>query len=80
MITTYNYEYYKKHYEKHGLKIEKTFHEKTFMFKDINTDYYAKMSRIVKTRNNLREVNFYSTNKIMERANEMFDLFNHVIF
>jgi hypothetical protein len=76
MITTYNYEYYKKHYEKHGLKVEKTFHEKTFMFKDINTDYYAKMSRIVKTRNNLREVNFYSTNKIMERANEMFDLFN----
>ena len=34
------------------------------------------MSRIVKTRNNLKEVNFYSTKKVMSRANEMFDLFN----
>ena len=76
MITNYNYDYYKNHYEKYGLKIEKTFHEKTFMFNDIDTGYYEKMSRIVKTRNNLKEVNFYSTSKLMERANEMFDLFN----
>ena len=76
MITTYNYDYYKNHYEKHGLKVEKTFHEKTFMFKDIDLDYYEKMSRIVKKRNNLKEVNFYSTSKLMDRANEMFDLFN----
>ena len=58
MITNYNYDYYKNHYEKHGLKIEKTFHEKTFMFNEIDTGYYEKMSRIVKTRNNLKEVNF----------------------
>ena len=76
MITNYNYDYFKRHYEKHGLKIEKTFHEKTFLFEDIDTEYYEKMSRIVKTRNNLKEVNFYSTKKVMSRANEMFDLFN----
>ena len=76
MITNYNYDYFKRHYEKHGLKVEKTFHEKTFLFEDIDTEYYEKMSRIVKTRNNLKEVNFYSTKKVMSRANEMFDLFN----
>ena len=76
MITNYNYDYFKRHYEKNGLKVEKTFHEKTFLFEDIDTEYYEKMSRIVKTRNNLKEVNFYSTKKVMSRANEMFDLFN----
>ena len=76
MITTYNYDYYKNHYEKYGLKVEKKFREKTFMFKDIDTEYYEKISRIVKKRNNLREVNFYSTKKVMSKANEMFDLFN----
>jgi len=76
MITNYNYDYYKFHYEKFGLKVEKTFHEKTFMFHDIDIGYYEKMSRIVKKRNNLKEVNFYSTNTVMGRANEMFDLFN----
>ena len=76
MITAYNHSYYKNHYEKFGLKPEKNFHEKTFMFDDIDTGYYEKMSRIVKTRNRLNEVNFNSTSEVMKRTNEMFDLFN----
>ena len=76
MITSYNHSYYKNHYEKFGLTPEKNFHEKTFMFEDIDTTYYEKMSRIVKTRNKLNEVNFNSTSEVMKRTNEMFDLFN----
>ena len=76
MITTYNYNYYKNHYKEFGLKVEKTFHEKTFMFKDIDTEYYDKMSRIVKKRNNLKEVNLNTSSEVMRRTNEMFDLFN----
>ena len=76
MITAYNHSYYVNHYEKYGLITEKNFHEKTFMFEDIDTAYYEKMSRIVKTRNKLNEVNFTSTSEVMKRTNEMFDLFN----
>ena len=76
MITSYNHSYYKDHYESFGLTPEKNFHEKTFMFEDIDTGYYEKMSRIVKTRNKLSEVNFNSTSEVMKRTNEMFDLFN----
>jgi len=76
MITAYNHGYYVNHYEKYGLITEKNFHEKTFMFKEIDTAYYEKMSRIVKTRNKLSEVNFTSTNEVMKRTNDMFDLFN----
>ena len=76
MITAYNHSYYVNHYEKYGLITEKNFHEKTFMFEDIDTAYYEKMSRIVKTRNKLNEVNFTSTSEVMKRTNDMFDLFN----
>ncbi len=76
MITAYNHSYYKNHYERFGLTPEKNFHEKTFMFDDIDTGYYEKMSRIVKTRYKLSEVNFNSTSEVMKRTNEMFDLFN----
>ena len=76
MITSYNHSYYKDHYESFGLTPEKNFHEKTFMFEDIDTGYYEKMSRIVKARNKLSEVNFNSTSEVMKRTNEMFDLFN----
>tara|TARA_B100001287_G_scaffold45961_1_gene35031 strand:+ start:6244 stop:7362 length:1119 start_codon:yes stop_codon:yes gene_type:complete len=76
MITTYNHKYYQKHYEYHGLRKEKNFQEKTFMFEDIDHKYYEKMSRIVKMRNKLEEVNFNSTSEVMKRSNEMFDLFN----
>lgn len=76
MISSYNYKYYVKHYEKHGFLEEKKYHEKTFMFKDIDPSYYSKMSEVVKKRNNLKEINFNKTSEIMLRANEMFDLFN----
>ena len=76
MITSYNHSYYKSHYVNFGLTPEKNYHEKTFLFKDIDTTYYEKMSQIVKTRNKLKEVNFKSTSDLMKRTNEMFDLFN----
>ena len=76
MITAYNHSYYVNHYEKYGLVVEKKFHEKIFMFKNIDTNYYEKMSRIVKARNKLNEVNFTSTSEVMKRTNDMFDLFN----
>ena len=47
MITAYNHNYYVNHYEKYGVITEKNFHEKTFMFKEIDTALSSKESEIM---------------------------------
>ena len=76
MITTYNHEYYKKHFIKHQFVEEKKYHEKIFEFKNVDGKYYKQISDVVKQRNNLQEVTFTKTSEVLKRSNEMFDLFN----
>ena len=76
MITWYNHPYYSSHFEKLNFKVEKQYLEKKFSFKDIDKDYYSKMSRIIQRRYDFNAVTFNNTEDVLNYVNEMFDLFN----
>lgn len=76
MITWYNYPYYKEHFEKLNFKIEKEYLENKFDFNNIDTEYYSKMASIIKKRYLLESISFNSTKKVLNYADEMFNLFN----
>jgi GNAT superfamily N-acetyltransferase len=76
MISWYNYPYYKKHFEKLEFSVNKEYLENKFNFKNIDIDYYERMSSIVQKRFNLKPVSFNSTKKVLEFADQMFELFN----
>ena len=76
MITWYNHSYYSSHFKKLNFKIEKEYLEKKFSFKNVDSDYYLKMSSIIKKRYDFKEISFDKTKDVMNNANEMFDLFN----
>lgn len=76
MISWYNYPYYKKHFENLEFSVNKEYLENKFNFKNIDIDYYERMSSIVQKRFNLKPVSFNSTKKVLEFADQMFKLFN----
>jgi len=76
MITWYNHPYYSSHFEKLNFKVEKQYLEKKFSFKNIDIDYYSKMSRIIQRRYDFKAVTFNKTEDVLINVNEMFDLFN----
>ncbi len=76
MITWYNHSYYSSHFKKLNFKIEKEYLEKKFSFKNVDSDYYLKMSSIIKKRYDFKEISFDKTKDVMNNANEMFSLFN----
>ena len=76
MITWYNHPYYSSHFKKLNFKVEKQYLEKTFSFKNIDIDYYFRMSKIIQKRYDFKAVNFNKTEDVLNNVNEMFDLFN----
>ena len=76
MITWYNYPYYKTHFEKLGFTVEKEYLENKFAFKNVDRAPLERVSNIIKTRYQLKSLNFNKTKDIMPYVDEMFDLFN----
>lgn len=76
MVTWYNYPYYVKHYEYHGLKKEKGYVENKFPTSNADPALFVKLNDIVKRRYGLTEVNFKKTKDVLPFADQMFDLFN----
>ena len=76
MITWYNHPYYSSHFKQLNFKVEKQYLEKKFSFKNVDSDYYLKMSNIVKRRYGFSDTSFTKTDEVLSNANEMFDLFN----
>jgi len=76
MITWYNHEYYVKHYEALDYKIEKSYAESKFPFKNVKPEAFAKAQSLIKRRYKLKALKFTKTSEVMPYADKMFDLFN----
>ena len=76
MVTSYNFEYYKKHFEFLKFKVEKEYLEHSHDFKDIKIEKYNRLEKIIRERYHLKVINFKKTRKLMRYSDEMFDLFN----
>lgn len=76
MITWYNFEYYKSHFEKLGFVPEKKYIESIFNFSDIDNPPIAKASELIQKRYGVKPLNFTKTSDLMPYVNQMFDLFN----
>ena len=76
MITWYNHEYYKGHYEHLGFVKEKEYLENKFLASNADPKLFSKVQLLIKKRYGLREMNFSKTSEIMPWADRMFDLFN----
>jgi len=76
MITWYNHPYYKDHFEQLGFTKEKEYLENKFVYSNANSKRYAKASRIIKKRYDLKPLNFTSTKQILPYVDEMFELFS----
>ncbi|MEX0288719.1 MAG: GTP cyclohydrolase [Flavobacteriaceae bacterium] len=76
MITWYNHEYYKAHYENLGFVKEKEYLENKFQAANADPKLFSKVQLLIKKRYGLREMNFTKTSEIMPWADKMFDLFN----
>ena len=77
MITWYNYPYYASHFEKLGYKKEKEYIESKFPFSNVKPEFFKKANDIVRQRYLLKPLNFKTTKQVMNRVDEMFELFNH---
>jgi GNAT superfamily N-acetyltransferase len=75
-VTWYNFPYYKEHFEKLGLTVEKEYRESIFTMNDVDPKPFQRASEMIKKRYNLRAVNFSSTREVMPYVDKMFDLFN----
>ncbi len=76
MVTWYNYPYYVKHYEAAGFKIEKSYSESKFPFKNVKPEFFHKAQELIKRRYQLKALNLTKTEEVMPYADKMFDLFN----
>lgn len=75
-VTWYNYPYYKEHFEKLGLTVEKEYRESIFSMRDVDPAPFIRGSQMVQKRYNLTPVNFKTTAEIMPYVDKMFALFN----
>ncbi len=75
MITWYNYDYYKEHYQNMGFKVEKSYVESKFSIIDTDPNYYKRIQDVIRKRFELRLLNFSKTSEIMPWADRMFELF-----
>jgi len=76
MVTWYNHPYYKNHFERLGFTIEKEYLENKFPFKNVKIEPLEKITRILKKRYKLKELNFTRTKDVLPYVDKMFDLFN----
>ncbi len=76
MVTWYNHEYYKTHFEQLGFVPEKKYIESIFNFSDIDNPPIQKASKLIQQRYGVKALNFTKTADIMPYVDQMFDLFN----
>ena len=76
MITWYNHPYYKDHLEQLGFVKEKEYLENKFKFKNVDADYFNRISTIIKKRFNLKALDFTKTKDILPYVDEMFEVFS----
>ena len=76
MITWYNFEYYKIHFEQLGFITEKEYIENKFPFENVKLIYFDKAQELIKKRYQLKALSFKSTKEVMPYVDKMFDLFN----
>jgi hypothetical protein len=76
MITWYNFEYYKTHFEQLGFVQEKEYIESKFPFENVKLKYFDKAQELIKQRYQLKALSFRSTKEVMPYVDKMFDLFN----
>ena len=76
MITWYNHPYYVSHFEKHGFKVEKEYHENRFKFKDVDIEKFKKLGSIVERRYGYKGKSFKKTKDLLPHLDKMFSLFN----
>ncbi|MBC7438853.1 MAG: GTP cyclohydrolase [Flavobacterium sp.] len=76
MITWYNFEYYKTHFEQLGYVTEKEYVENKFPFENVKLTYFDKAQELIKKRYQLKALSFKSTKAVMPYVDKMFDLFN----
>ncbi len=76
MITWYNYPYYKKHYERLGFSVEKTYVESRIKAQQSDPEHYRKIQELIKERYGIRVVHFKKSSEVMPWAYKMFELFN----
>ena len=76
MVTWYNHEYYVKHYEAAGYKIEKEYSESKFPFNNVKPESFKKAQALIKRRYQIKALKLTTTEQVMPYADKMFDLFN----
>lgn len=76
MITWYNFPYYKEHFEKLGLVVEKEYVESKFPFENVKPEFFLKVNDLIIKRYQLKPLNFKTTKDVMPHVDKMFDLFN----
>lgn len=76
MITWYNFEYYKTHFEQLGFITEKEYVENKFPFENVKLKYFDKAQELIKRRYQLKALSFKSTKEVLPYVDKMFDLFN----
>lgn len=75
MITWYNYPYYVDHLKELGFTVEKEYLENKFSFSNVNPETFEKAQELIKRRYQLKPVVFKNSKEILQRADEMFDVF-----
>src|SRR5690606_22269307 len=76
MVTWYNHPYYAKHYLSANYKIEKSYSESRFPFKNVKPEFFFKAQELIKKRYQLKALRFTKTEEVMPYVDKMFDLFN----
>ncbi len=76
MIGIYNHEYYPKHLEQLNFKPEAEWIEYQIDIKTFNEEKIAKMAQMIRTRYNLRLLEFTNIKELMPYVDEMFELLN----
>ena len=76
MVTWYNYEYYKEHFQAMGFEVEKQYLESKFPVANADPKYFKKIQGLIKQRYGLKAMNFSKTSELMPYVDQMFDLFN----
>ncbi|GAA4898706.1 hypothetical protein GCM10023311_24730 [Flaviramulus aquimarinus] len=76
MVTWYNHPYYIKHYETANFKVEKSYSESKFPFKNVKPEFFFKAQELIKRRYQLKALKLNKTEEVMLYADKMFDLFN----
>ncbi len=76
MISWYNFDYYPRHYEAFGMKVEKRYSESEFLLKNADPKFFEKSSTIIGRRYQLQTKHYHKTSDVLAVADQMFDLFN----